>query len=97
MYCLHWLYRCQEQVEGNVKELVSKMLDAEKEEWSDMQPPEQDVDGAYYTTIGITLFQMIEQNVTSVKLYNIMSVYFACSVYCRECALDPSPFTIILI
>ena len=55
---------CQEQVEGNVTELVTKMLDAEKDEWNEMQPPEQDVDGAYYTTIGITLFQMIEQNVS---------------------------------
>ena len=46
-----------------MKDLVQKMLDAEKEEWDGMQPPEQDVGGAYYTTLGITLFQMIEQNV----------------------------------
>ena len=58
---------CQEQVEGNVKELVSKMLDAEKDEWNEMNPPEQDVDGAYYTTIGITLFQMIDQNVRTMS------------------------------
>ena len=60
--CVH-LPRCQEQVEGNVRELVNKMLEAEKDEWSEMHPPEQDVDGAYYTTVGITLFQMIDQNV----------------------------------
>ena len=46
-----------------MKELVGKMLEAEKDEWNEMQPPEQDVDGAYYTTVGITLFQMIDQNV----------------------------------
>ena len=44
---------CQEQAEGYVKE------------WDGMQPPEQDVDRAYYTTVGITLFQMIEQNVSN--------------------------------
>ena len=52
-----------------MKELVSKMLEAEKDEWSEMQPPEQDVDGAYYTTVGITLFQMIDQNVCN--LHNV--------------------------
>ena len=58
-----------EQVEGNVKELVSKMLEAEKDEWNEMQPPEQEVEGAYYTTIGITLFQMIDQNVCNINLF----------------------------
>jgi hypothetical protein len=43
--------------------LVGKMLEAEKDEWGEMHPPEQDVDGAYYTTVGITLFEMINQNV----------------------------------
>ena len=61
-----------------MKELVSKMLEAEKDEWNEMQPPEQDVDGAYYTTIGITLFQMIDQNVCN--LHNI-HVHVATSTY----------------
>ena len=51
-----------------MKELVNKMLDAEKDEWNEMQPPEQDVEGAYYTTVGITLFQMIDQNVCNLVL-----------------------------
>ena len=52
-----------------MKELVSKMLEAEKDEWNEMQPPEQDVEGAYYTTIGITLFRMIDQNVCRITIY----------------------------
>ena len=31
-----------------------------------MVPPEADVKGAYYTTIGITLFQMVDQNVSTI-------------------------------
>ena len=60
-----------------MKELVGKMLEAEKDEWDGMQAPEQDVDGAYYTTVGITLFQMIEQNVSS-KLHSSMAPYRSC-------------------
>ena len=33
------------------------------QDWDSTQPPEADVNGAYYTTLGITLFQMVEQNV----------------------------------
>ena len=92
------MYRCHEQVEANIRELVSKILETEKEvgpcslwystslhfsipplsflpplylplslslsqDWDSTQPPEADVKGAYYTTLGITLFQMVEQNV----------------------------------
>ena len=63
--CKHLTCSCQEQVEGNVMELVGKMLEAEKDEWDGVQPPEQDANGAYYTTVGITLFQMVEQNVSN--------------------------------
>lgn len=56
---------CHEQVEGNVKELVNKMLETEVEDWISMVPPEADVKGAYYTTIGITLFQMVDQNISA--------------------------------
>ena len=77
--------RCQEQVEGNVKELVGKMLEAEKDEWSEMQPPEQDVDGVYYTTVGITLFQMIDQNVCNdihiLVHVHVATVGFICTYY----------------
>jgi len=58
---------CHEQVEGNVRELVSKILETEKEDWDSMQPPEEDVKGAYYTTLGITLFQMVEQNISALS------------------------------
>ena len=51
-------------MESDVNQLVTNMLEAEKDVWNEMQPPEQDADGAYYTTVGITLFQMIEQNVS---------------------------------
>jgi hypothetical protein len=64
--------RCQEQVEGNVRELVSKMLEAEKDEWGEMHPPEQDVDGAYYTTVGIDLFKMINENVCNQDSHDAM-------------------------
>ncbi len=50
-------------MEGNVKELVGKMVETEREDWDSTTPPDADVDGAYYTTVGITLFQMIDQNV----------------------------------
>ena len=45
-------------------ELVTNMLEVEKDIWNEVQPPEQDSNGAYYTTVGIALFQMIEQNVS---------------------------------
>ena len=43
MYYVHFAGVMQEQVEGNVKELVSKMLEVEKDKWNELQPPEQDV------------------------------------------------------
>ncbi len=46
-----------------MKELVGKMLETEREDWDSTTPPDADVDGAFYTTLGITLFQMIDQNV----------------------------------
>ncbi len=49
-----------------MKELVTKMLETEREDWDSTTPPEADVNGAFYTTLGITLFQMIDQNVCSV-------------------------------
>ena len=55
---------CQEQVESNVKELVIKMVEAEREDWDSTSPPETDMDGAYFTSVGITLFQMVDQNVS---------------------------------
>ena len=54
---------CQEMVGSNIRELIIKMLETEKEDWYEQQPPEEDINGAYYSTIGITLFQMIDQNV----------------------------------
>ena len=56
-----------------MKELVSKMVETEREDWDSMVPPEADVDGKYYTTIGITLYQMIEQNVRLYSLYGVGS------------------------
>ena len=68
-----------------MKELVGKMLEAEKDEWNEMQPPEQDVDGAYYTTVGITLFQMIDQNVCNdihiLVHVHVATVGFICTYY----------------
>ena len=46
-----------------MNELVTKMIETEREDWDSMNPPDADVDGGYYTTVGITLFQMIQQNV----------------------------------
>jgi len=54
-----------------------------------MQPPEEDVKGDYYTTLGITLFQMVEQNVHWVAHASwegfsrtvVMSIYL--SIICR--------------
>ena len=49
-----------------------------------MVPPEADVKGAYYTTIGITLFQMVDQNVstshphTLLQLVTQLFLYFSC-------------------
>ena len=50
------------------------MLEAEKDEMDGMQSPEQDADGAYYTTVGITLFQMIDQNVCT-YMYIIIELH----------------------
>ena len=47
-----------------MQDLVKKMVEAEREEMSDMNPPEVDIDDHYYTTVGITLFQMVDQNVS---------------------------------
>lgn len=44
-------------------DLVAKMVDTEREEMSALQPPEVDINDQYYTTVGITLFQMVDQNV----------------------------------
>lgn len=55
---------CQKQVKSDMDELVTNMLEVEKDIWNEVQPPEQDSNGAYYTTVGIALFQMIEQNVS---------------------------------
>ncbi len=43
--------------------LVTKMVEAEQEEMHIPHPPETDIDAHYYTTVGITLFQMVDQNV----------------------------------
>lgn len=50
-------------MEDNVQDLVSKMVETEREEMIAMQPPELDIDDQYYTSVGITLFQMVDQNV----------------------------------
>ena len=50
-------------MEDNVQDLVKKMVEAEREEMSEMNPPEVDIEDHYYTTVGITLFQMVDQNV----------------------------------
>lgn len=39
------------------------MVDTEKEDMNAHQPPETDINGHYYTSLGITLFQMVDQNV----------------------------------
>ena len=60
--------RCQKQVEDNVQDLVGKMVETEKEEMVSMQPPEVDINDQFYTTVGITLFQMVDQNVRRVAV-----------------------------
>ena len=55
-------YSYQKQVEDNMIDLVSKMVETEKEEMSATHPPEVDINDHFYTTVGITLFQMIDQN-----------------------------------
>ncbi len=52
-------------MEDNVQDLVGKMVETEREEMLGMQPPEMDINDQYYTTVGITLFQMVDQNVST--------------------------------
>lgn len=46
-----------------MQELVYKMVEQEKIDMFGFQSPETDMDDHYYTTVGITLFQMMDQNV----------------------------------
>ena len=68
------LCRCQKQVEDNVQGLVNKMVETEVEDMKAFQPPEVDMDNHYYTTVGITLFQMVEQNVSILHICCTYSV-----------------------
>ena len=47
-----------------MNDLVARMVETEREEMLAMQPPEVDINDQYYTTVGITLFQMVDQNVS---------------------------------
>lgn len=58
------VFSCQKQVEDNVHDLVGKMVETEQEDMCAVQPPEVDINDQYYTTVGITLFQMVDQNVS---------------------------------
>ncbi|XP_064405775.1 exocyst complex component 3-like isoform X2 [Halichondria panicea] len=78
---------CQEQVEGNVKELVGKMVETEREDWDSTTPPDADVDGAYYTTVGITLFQMIDQNISALSPLGISNKLRVLAI-CLDAVLD---------
>ena len=57
------LLSCQKQVESNMMALVGKMVETEGVEICGFQGPETDMDNHYYTMVGITLFQMVDQNV----------------------------------
>uniref|UniRef100_A0A1X7T259 Uncharacterized protein n=2 Tax=Amphimedon queenslandica TaxID=400682 RepID=A0A1X7T259_AMPQE len=59
---------CVEQVQWNVSELVKKMIHSEEEEWSATDPPESDNSGCFYTTVGILLYEMIDQNIGALSM-----------------------------
>jgi exocyst complex component 3 len=64
---------CVTQVEWNVSELSKKMLQSEAEDWQSLELPDADNTGCFYTTVGILLFEMIDQNVSALTLLGLQT------------------------
>ena len=66
-----------EHLKVNMKDFLSKILKEERNVWEGVHCPEQDVDGAYHTTVGTSLFQMIDSQLNVSKF---ISVYISSGV-----------------
>ncbi len=71
-------------MEDNLHELVTTMAESEKADIFGPHDPETDMDDHFYTSIGITLFQMVDENVS------------VCVCVCVVCVCVSSGITDIL-
>ena len=81
---------CQKQVEDNLQELVVKMADLERTDIFGFNNPEVDMDDHYYTTVGITLFQMVDENVHHSYLWVWPDVVWNCMLIEKDYAVSPN-------
>lgn len=62
---------CVEQVKWNINEMVSKMIQTEKEDWLSHELPQEDNNGCFYTTVALLLFEMVDQNLSAMSMFGL--------------------------